>query len=313
MISPRSLACVVSALAALTAGTLHAAEPQPTEILLRYRFEPGQTLRLRTTAAWVIKFGGAPGMEPTSFTTDQRLNRAEKVVDLSGDIATLATQTESATVVGKMPGKGLFGSTYKDGKLSSYWVTDGKKTPSDASSEWVATRLARLDARGNRVAEEGKVPAAPDDYWRPTFPEGPLKVGESWKTQLRFAPSATPPPTAGAPALTPLPSGDVELSLTHTLVKLKGREGKRVATILTVGAQRELKSAAGSSTAVIDASTEFDVDRGVILSGKSRSVAEGESRHETPATADQPAFAITLSSHITDQTSVELVDSKRRK
>lgn len=307
----------VVTLVGLAAGALAAPEAPPTEALLRYRFEPGQTLRVRTTGVWTMKFGAA-GSAPTNFFTTIRteFNRAEKVVELTDEIATVATQTDRATVTGKGVGdneKGSYGSSYKDGKISAYTLSGGKRSPAEATSEWVATQFARLDVTGKAQPYQGKPVATRNDYWRPTFPINPVKVGETWKTRARFAPAPVTSP-AGVPELPAVPDSEVDLTLTHTLVRVRTRSGRRVATIETVGTQRELVGMISKSTAVIEASTEFDIDRGVILSGKSHATEEGQLQHETAsAGADQQATKITVATRKNDQTTVQLVESKSRK
>jgi len=313
MASSRLLIGGILTVTAWGAGMLQAADEAPAEMVLRYRFQPGQSLRLRRVSNAVMKLDAVPMGFSANVRSEHSL--VEKVLDLNGEIATLVTQTEEAKSTGTGFGdeKGGFGSSYKDGKITGYTIFGGKKTPVDGTGEWVANRFAKVDASGERHPYEGKAPSSRDDYWRPSFPAKAVKVGDSWKTQFRWEQAAAPA-TPGAPPSLASSAMSLEVTLTHTLTGVRKKGGRWVAKIETVGAQREPQSSVGSSTAVIEASTEFDIERGVILSATSHSESDNKIGSEAPASdAGQPALGLTGTMRSVERVSVQFVETKSKR
>ena len=277
------LAAAVAALLAPTFSRAQAGDPAGPAVLLEFKHKPGQARRLRFDMKadfTITNEGAAGGLGALPIGLKSTALFTEKVTSLEGPVASLLVTPHSMTMDTSVLGMSTL-MKMEGGNLTM----NGQPVPPGSALGGMEALLSGKPTTIQRgplgaLSAPGADAMGLGMMMNPSFlvqlPEKAVRVGETWETSVKTAPSLP----LGAPVTTPLP--EMELKLAHTLKSLDTAGGKRHALITTTGGISTAPEAKDvSMTQTYTGTTRFDIPAGIVRSGRYK--AEIKMRMPVPA------------------------------
>lgn len=282
---------------------LRAQEAQPApgpseEVTLAYKYRPGQVQKFRAVSKSDVtvtpESGAGAGFVIPPIAVNTQYVYTEKVAGEKEGTGTLSLAMTGMLMTTSVMGMDTV-IKLVNGKTTA--TINGQPAAGMGPGMGMLQNLfnskpvtLKRDARGNAAA--GLAGANPGQLFGMaamigvSLPEGPVKVGDTWESTRRTAPSL-PGPLAGSAS-----APDVEMKFTHSLQAVEVKNGKQFAIIESTGSPAPPIAAPGESTVdaanqSISTTTRFDVARGVLVS--SRSSIEFSMRIGAPTLPGGPA------------------------
>lgn len=287
----------VAALPGLAAQEAQRVAPSSDEVTLAYKYRTGQVQKFRAVSksdVTVTPEGGGAGFAIPPIAVNTQYVYTEKVAGEKDGTGTLSLAMS-----------GLLMTTSVMGMDTVIKMVNGKTTatingqPAAGMGPGMGMLqnlfsskpvMLKRDVRGNAAAAlTGANPGQLFGMAAMTgvsLPETPVKVGDTWESTRRTAPSLPGPLAAAGSA------PDVDMKFTHSLKALEVKNGKQFAIIESTGSPAPPMAAGAEST--VDAANQsiattsrFDVARGALVS--SRSSIEFSMKIASPTLPGGPA------------------------
>jgi hypothetical protein len=231
-----------------------------TPVVVRFKYKTGQVQRLKVTSnfhAMVDPLGPAH-LTPVQAKVSSMSVVREKVTGTRKGVGTVSTTTESGT------GSSFIGQRVRTAQTvngKTEVMENGKRLP----SKKLPVTITKRDARGDETRVSPKNPNEDSTGDLLFLPDRPVKVGDTWERRDAFRPHLfLPIPSSIVPKL--------DARFTYKLKGIEKKDGRRIAVIDVSGGPRmdTPKGTLKQYSADYSGTSRFDIDRGMLLSGKYR-------------------------------------------